>query len=251
MAAGARRQATHAAHRARRGSRGRRTTCSIRRSSTCSRRDPKTERIAHIYEDYRKELRKANALDFDDLLLEAVRLLKSSAQVREYYNRRYQYMLVDEYQDTNRPQYELMRMLAGEQPQRLRRRRRGSDRSIHGAAPTSATSSSSSRIFPRRRSSASSRTIARRRTSWRPRRPWSRTTSGARARICGPTRQGGAKIGYYEAPDGENEALFAADCIAKYLREADRTAARLRAPPCSIAPTRNRGCLKKRCAATA
>ncbi len=41
--------------------------------------DPKTEKIAHIYEEYRKELRKANALDFDDLLLEAVRLLKSVA----------------------------------------------------------------------------------------------------------------------------------------------------------------------------
>src|SRR5437879_13926006 len=69
--------------------------------------DPKTERIAHLYEEYRKELRKANALDFDDLLLEAVRLLKSAAQVREYYNRRFQYLLIDEYQDTNRPQYEL------------------------------------------------------------------------------------------------------------------------------------------------
>ena len=76
--------------------------------------DPKTEKIAHLYEEYRKELRKANALDFDDLLLEAVRLLKSAAQVREYYNRRFQYLLIDEYQDTNRPQYELMRMLAGE-----------------------------------------------------------------------------------------------------------------------------------------
>ncbi|HET7890547.1 MAG TPA: UvrD-helicase domain-containing protein, partial [Candidatus Sulfotelmatobacter sp.] len=76
--------------------------------------DPKTEKIAHLYEEYRKELRKANALDFDDLLLEAVRLLKSSAAVREYYNRRFQYLLIDEYQDTNRPQYELMRMLAGE-----------------------------------------------------------------------------------------------------------------------------------------
>ena len=87
--------------------------------------DPKTERMAHIYEEYRKELRKANALDFDDLLLEAVRLLKSSATVREYYNRRFQYILVDEYQDTNRPQYELMRLLAGDAAQRLRRGRRG------------------------------------------------------------------------------------------------------------------------------
>ncbi len=75
--------------------------------------DPKTEKIAHIFEEYRKELRKANAMDFDDLLLEAMRLLKAVVAVREYYNRRFQYLLVDEYQDTNRPQYELMRLLAG------------------------------------------------------------------------------------------------------------------------------------------
>src|SRR2546429_4367743 len=75
--------------------------------------DPKTQRVAHIYQEYRKELRKANAMDFDDLLLEAVRLLKSSGEVRDDYNRRFQYLLVDEYQDTNRPQYELMRLLAG------------------------------------------------------------------------------------------------------------------------------------------
>jgi DNA helicase-2/ATP-dependent DNA helicase PcrA len=77
--------------------------------------DPISEKIAHIFEAYRKELRKNNALDFDDLLLEAVRLLKSSAEVREKYNRRYRYLLIDEYQDTNRPQYELMKLLAGEE----------------------------------------------------------------------------------------------------------------------------------------
>ena len=66
--------------------------------------DPKTERVAHIYEEYRKELRKANALDFDDLLLETVRLLKSSSEVRDYYNRRFQYILVYECQDTHHPQ---------------------------------------------------------------------------------------------------------------------------------------------------
>ena len=76
--------------------------------------DPKTERIAHIFEQYTKELERANALDFDDLLLESVRLLRASAEVRAAYNRRYRYMLIDEYQDTNRPQYELMKLLAGE-----------------------------------------------------------------------------------------------------------------------------------------
>ena len=64
-------------------------------------------------------------MDFDDLLLEAVRLLKVSGEVRERYQRRYRYLLVDEYQDTNRPQYELMKLLAGEAQERLRRGRRG------------------------------------------------------------------------------------------------------------------------------
>jgi hypothetical protein len=53
-------------------------------------------------------------MDFDDLLLEAARLLKVSSEVRERLQRRWRYLLVDEYQDTNRPQYELMKLLAGE-----------------------------------------------------------------------------------------------------------------------------------------
>jgi DNA helicase-2/ATP-dependent DNA helicase PcrA len=77
-------------------------------------KDPNSERIAHIYQSYRAELAKSNAMDFDDLLLEAVRLLKVSKEARERYQRRYRYLLVDEYQDTNRPQYELMKLLAGE-----------------------------------------------------------------------------------------------------------------------------------------
>src|ERR1700687_3245263 len=75
--------------------------------------EPKMERIAHIYKIYKDELLKANALDFDDLLLESVRLLKGDQATREKYQRRYQHMLVDEYQDTNRPQYEIMCALAG------------------------------------------------------------------------------------------------------------------------------------------
>ena len=77
--------------------------------------DANNERVAHIYETYKQELAKSNALDFDDLLLYAVRVLKVSRETRERYNRRYQHILVDEYQDTNRPQYELMLMLAGEE----------------------------------------------------------------------------------------------------------------------------------------
>ena len=66
-----------------------------------------------IYAFYRDGLLDANALDFDDLLLEAVRLLESSDEVRDRTRARYPYLMIDEFQDTNRPQYELMRLLAG------------------------------------------------------------------------------------------------------------------------------------------
>ena len=91
--------------------------------------------------------------------------------------------------------------------------------SIPGAAPISATSSSSRTTFPKRRSFAWSRTTARPRTSCKLHRRWSRATRSAKERICGPIAAAGTQIGYYEAPDGENEALFAADYIAKYLRQ--------------------------------
>ena len=75
-------------------------------------KDPKTSRLATVYEHYDARLRQANALDFDDLLLEAVRLLEYDQRVRDYWNRRAAYLLIDEYQDTNRSQYELMRLLS-------------------------------------------------------------------------------------------------------------------------------------------
>jgi DNA helicase-2/ATP-dependent DNA helicase PcrA len=70
-----------------------------------------TETIAAVFEEYEKALRNANALDFDDLLLEAVRLLRHDDATREAWNRRLSYVMIDEYQDTNRSQYELMRLL--------------------------------------------------------------------------------------------------------------------------------------------
>ncbi len=69
------------------------------------------EDIAHLYQVYDQRLRKANALDFDDLLLKTTELLEKAPEVRDYYSDWYRYFLVDEYQDTNRPQYDLMRLL--------------------------------------------------------------------------------------------------------------------------------------------
>src|SRR5262245_34506103 len=72
----------------------------------------KDEQIARIFERYIAALRDANALDFDDLLLKTVELFETSEQARQYYARKFRYVMIDEYQDTNRPQYLLIRRLA-------------------------------------------------------------------------------------------------------------------------------------------
>ena len=68
---------------------------------------------ADIYEEYQKTLQKSNALDFDDLIFLCVKLLKQDKEVRDYYQDRFRYISVDEYQDTNTAQFELVRLLAG------------------------------------------------------------------------------------------------------------------------------------------
>jgi len=180
--------------------------------------DPKTEKVAQIYAEYKKELAKANALDFDDLLLEAVRLLKAVSEVRDYYNRRFHYVLVDEYQDTNRPQYELMRLLAGtrhnicavgDEDQSIYSWRGADIRNILEFEAD----------FPEAK-------IVRLEQNYRSTQNILQAASAVvannlkrKGKNLWTSRQGGTKVGYYEAPDGENEALFAADYVSKYLRE--------------------------------
>jgi len=181
--------------------------------------DPNTERVAHIYEIYRQELAKSNALDFDDLLLFAQRLLKASAETREKYNRRYRHILVDEYQDTNRPQYELMRMLAGSEHNVCAVG--DEDQSIYSWRGADIRNILEfEQDFPEAR-------IIRLEQNYRSTQNILQAASSVvahnlkrKGKNLWTERQGGAKIGYYEAPDGENEALFAADYIAKYVREA-------------------------------
>ncbi len=77
--------------------------------------DWRMARIVKIYTAYDQRLRSANALDFDDLILHTVHLLQRNAAVREYYQRKFRYVLIDEYQDTNHLQYLFSSLLAGEQ----------------------------------------------------------------------------------------------------------------------------------------
>ena len=181
--------------------------------------NPMEEKIAHIFEIYKKELFKANALDFDDLLLETVRLLKSSAETRERYNRRYKYILIDEYQDTNRPQYELMKLLAG--PHGNVCVVGDEDQSIY-----SWRGADIKNILEFEKDFPGTKTIRLEQNY----RSTQMILEGASAVVAQNTqrkgknlwtaREGGSLIGYYEAPDGETEALFIAERVQRYLREA-------------------------------
>jgi DNA helicase II / ATP-dependent DNA helicase PcrA len=194
--------------------------------------DPNSERIAHIYESYRKEMAKNNALDFDDLLLETVRLLKASSEVRERYQRRYKYLLVDEYQDTNRPQYELMKLLAGERHNVCAVG--DEDQSIYSWRGADIRNILEfEQDFPNAR-------IVRLEQNYRSTQVILEAAGAVvanNAQRKGKTlwteREGGAMIGYYEAPDGENEALFIADKINKFLRESSGEASR-EFPRCAV-----------------
>ncbi|HEY3937705.1 MAG TPA: UvrD-helicase domain-containing protein [Bryobacteraceae bacterium] len=178
--------------------------------------DPKLTRLAKIYDVYEERLRQANALDFDDLLLESVRLLRHDEVLRALYNRRFEFVMIDEYQDTNRSQYELMRALTetrqnvcvvGDEDQSIYGWRGADIRNIldfERDYPASVVI----RLEQNYRSTknileAASALVA---NNQERKGKWLWTQSDA-----------GAKIGYYEAPDGENEALFIADTIEKIL----------------------------------
>lgn len=75
-------------------------------------RDFYQQKVADVYEYYERELRKNNALDFDDLLLVSVKLLQSNAAVLDKYSHCFRYVMIDEYQDTNHAQYLLAKLLA-------------------------------------------------------------------------------------------------------------------------------------------
>src|SRR5579872_6755477 len=178
--------------------------------------DPLVERLAVVYEKYGARLRESNALDFDDLLLEAVRLLTHDAPTRERYNRRFEFVMVDEYQDTNRSQYELMRLLTeqrhnicvvGDEDQSIYGWRGANIRNILDFE----------RDFP-------GAAIIRLEQNYRSTKNILEAANGVVAhnterigKSLWTESDGGEKVTLYEAPDSENEALFIADTIESRL----------------------------------
>jgi DNA helicase-2/ATP-dependent DNA helicase PcrA len=179
--------------------------------------DPVSTRLAVIYERYQTRLLESNALDFDDLLLEAVRLLAHDQLTREKLNRRYEFLMVDEYQDTNRSQYELMRLLSKE---------RGNvavvgdeDQSIYGWRGANIRN-----ILDFERDFPGAKTIRLEQNY----RSTKNILEAASAVVANNTERigkwlwtesgAGEKVTLYEAPDAENEALWIADTIEAHLR---------------------------------
>jgi len=180
--------------------------------------DPKASRLAVIFEQYEARLRQANALDFDDLLLETVRLLGSDEATRLAYNERFRFLMIDEYQDTNRVQYELMRLLTvshqnvavvGDEDQSIYGWRGADIRNILDFE----------RDFPNAR-------VIRLEQNYR---STKNILEAASAVVSHNTQRkgkwlwteagGGAPIGVYEGWDAENEALFIAHTIDNLLRD--------------------------------
>ena len=174
------------------------------------------EQIAKIYERYVTALRDANALDFDDLLLKTVELFETSEPVREFYARKFKYVMVDEYQDTNRPQYLLIRR-AGRDPSQPRRRRRSRSVDLQVARRRPAQHPRlRDTTFPTPRSSGSSRTTARRRSSSTRRPRSSARIATARTSGSGPTARAAPRIVYYRG----NDELEEADFITRSIKQA-------------------------------
>ena len=184
-----------------------------------------SEALAAVFEEYEKALRNANALDFDDLLLEAVRLLQHDEATRQAWNRRLSYLLIDEYQDTNRSQYELMRLLSeahgnvcvvGDEDQSIYSWRGADIRNIldfERDFPKARTIRLEQNYRSTKNVLAAASAVVENNKARKGKKLW--TEAGA-----------GEKLGLYAGFDAENEALFIADRIEKHLaaHPADRVA---------------------------
>lgn len=179
---------------------------------------PDTRKVADVYAGYQSLLKQSNAVDFDDLLLRTAGVLRESAVVRQKWQARFQYLHVDEYQDTNRVQYELLRLLAnenknvcvvGDEDQSIYRWR-GADVSI---LLSFSRDFAAAKVVRLERNYRSTQTIL---------------DAAAAVVAHNPDRLGknlraektaGTNLGYFEARDAQAEAEFVAGELERLLNE--------------------------------
>jgi len=179
--------------------------------------DERRASIAAVFQMYEERLRKNNALDFDDLLIKAVRLLRDVPEVRERYNYQFRYLLVDEYQDTNSLQFALIRLLTEKQqnicvvgdPDQSIYRWRGADITNILKFEEHFPSAKVIRLEENYRSTQNILDVAsgliRHNVERKEKALWTQNPAGE-------------KIRYYQAFDAESEARFVAGKIEEHLR---------------------------------
>src|SRR6266404_1977116 len=179
--------------------------------------DERRASIARVFQLYEEQLHKNNALDFDDLLIKTVRLLRDVAEVRERYNERFRYLLVDEYQDTNQLQFGLIRLLTEKQqnicvvgdPDQSIYRWRGADITNILKFEEHFPSAKVIRLEENYRSTQNILDVAsgliRHNVQRKEKALWTQNDAGE-------------KIRYYQALDAESEARFVTGKIQEHLR---------------------------------
>lgn len=179
---------------------------------------PDADKIADIYADYEELLKHSNALDFDDLLLRSARLLRESREVRERWRSRFSHIHVDEYQDTNRVQYDLLRLLTnerqnvcvvGDEDQSIYRWR-GADISILLSFSEDFPTAKVVRLERNYRSTqtildAAAAVVA--------------NNTARLGKTLRTEKEGGANLRYYEARDAQAEAEFIAGELESLLND--------------------------------
>jgi len=179
--------------------------------------DERRASIAAVFQQYEERLQKNNALDFDDLLIKTVRLLRDVPEVRERYNDRFRYLLVDEYQDTNSLQFSLIRLLTEKQqnicvvgdPDQSIYRWRGADITNILKFEEHFPSAKVIRLEENYRSTQNILDVAsgliRHNVQRKEKALWTQNDAGE-------------KIRYYQALDAESEARFVTGKIQEHLR---------------------------------
>ena len=179
--------------------------------------DERRASIAAVFQQYEERLQKNNALDFDDLLIKAVRLLRDVPEVRERYNNQFRYLLVDEYQDTNSLQFALIRLLTEKQqnicvvgdPDQSIYRWRGADITNILKFEEHFPSAKVIRLEENYRSTQNILDVAsgliRHNVQRKEKALWTQNVAGE-------------KIRYYQALDAESEARFVTGKIQEHLR---------------------------------
>src|ERR1041385_3634557 len=179
--------------------------------------DERRASIARVFQLYEERLHKNNALDFDDLLIKTVRLLRDVPEVRERYNDRFRYLLVDEYQDTNQLQFALIRLLTEKQqnicvvgdPDQSIYRWRGADITNILKFEEHFASARVIRLEENYRSTQNILDLAhgviKHNVERKEKALWTQNPAGE-------------KIRYYQAMDAESEARFVAGKVQEHLR---------------------------------